>query len=850
MSFNLNEKTLLLQKRANIITENEYNELIGIIYLINEAQDLNEGLWEKAKYALSKLGRYKAGGKILGKGKVDAESAAKIKSLLKKEANKKIDQLDDIIKEKLPEFPNNKKQEDFVDMCLEIAKVYDSLVAATQLDPEDKDFLPADAANEVINDLREYVKEFLDTKLAAVYSVTNENQEIDEADEEETDDERLKRKKGELSAKSADTKDKIEKGLLQSFDSERIKTLKSWKLPLTLMGAGAAFGGIGWLIKTLCFDEKEITYTIVKEKLQFLYKVKPGEGWYKIFENSPQLKDITPNSPVSDYLDGIKAIGGGDLNKGIDLVANNSVCTDPTRFKEVMGELATDPSKYGDKCGELFRGSMSGRAKIPGDPFGVVNGATIYQKALTSVVKTAIIKTGKYTLAASVLKGLGVALLAGGIAVKLARWKGKKSSRAQVLNDLYQSLRPVEATKENPIVIEPSPDEPEAVKKTQPKTPDKTETPPPSNPEADTKTITNLNRNSQIALVLSRTNPQLSLFSSLGLDSAVDLSDGDLGSIIKDGTYQGKKVSDNAKKLATVIQNSRKSPDSFIKAYAKLTGTSKKENRAKAKSLQPGTAGQAPIKENSLISLLNEAAIDNLLSNLGVSVTDVATQAYLAKLVNAMYVGTGGGEVLDPESHKDPKFKEEYGKVNIPLASKEKGDKYVYLDKLQDKNKTQPDIDKFSKVVAKDSSFKNMLNKINSEDELANFLVALFIHRDNKGGSLFSKDKSFANDAGKVKAALFGLNSRIKDDNVQENQETPLPADIEGAYNYIDKNSTLKGLLKNVNTLEEFYQLVLRAILPYINPSIRKVDKIKSAIAKAANTSTKYKNLLEPKKEK
>ena len=109
---NIQEK-LLLQRRAGLITEAEYSEYNEIIFNINEAYLLNEGFWENAKYALSKLGRYKAGGQIFGKGKIDAESAIKIKALLKKSGNEIIDKLDDSIKSKTPEFPNNKSQEDF-----------------------------------------------------------------------------------------------------------------------------------------------------------------------------------------------------------------------------------------------------------------------------------------------------------------------------------------------------------------------------------------------------------------------------------------------------------------------------------------------------------------------------------------------------------------------------------------------------------------------------------------------------------------------------------------------------------------------------------------------------------------
>ena len=59
-----------------------------------------------------------------------------------------------------------RSQEDFIDMCLEISKIYDGLVASTKKPPTDSEFIPIDAANAIINDLREYVKEFLDVKFS------------------------------------------------------------------------------------------------------------------------------------------------------------------------------------------------------------------------------------------------------------------------------------------------------------------------------------------------------------------------------------------------------------------------------------------------------------------------------------------------------------------------------------------------------------------------------------------------------------------------------------------------------------------------------------------------------------
>ena len=119
---------------------------------VREYNTLNEGAWESIKYGLSKLGRYKAGGKITGKGKIDQEAGAKIQKIIDKKGNEMINKLNADIKEKNPEFPNNKKGEDFLNTVIEIAAVYDSVVAATKKDPKEEGFLPVDAANIIIED--------------------------------------------------------------------------------------------------------------------------------------------------------------------------------------------------------------------------------------------------------------------------------------------------------------------------------------------------------------------------------------------------------------------------------------------------------------------------------------------------------------------------------------------------------------------------------------------------------------------------------------------------------------------------------------------------------------------------
>lgn len=232
----MSKKIILTEQQHAVIVSQILKETLDKINNIESNGDVNEGLMDTIKYGLSKLGRYKAGGNIFGKGKVDQEAARKIQQIIDKQGNAVIKQLDDTIRQENPEFPNNKEPEQFLSTVMSIAAVYDSVIASTKKNPNEEGYLPVDAANGVINDLREYVKKFLDVDLAAVYSTVNE-EEIEQLDEVEAGDVRQ-----QLQAKRGDSG--------EDFASTRMDTLKSNRLPLTLAGVGSALGGLSWLVNT------------------------------------------------------------------------------------------------------------------------------------------------------------------------------------------------------------------------------------------------------------------------------------------------------------------------------------------------------------------------------------------------------------------------------------------------------------------------------------------------------------------------------------------------------------------------------------------------------------------------
>ena len=433
----LNEDIIKIQNLAGIKREETLETVkADFIVWLNESYPLlkegtlNESLWEKAKYYLSKLGRYKANGKIFGKGKVDQEAIKKIDDILAKEGNDIIRKMVDGIKKYNPEFPNNEEARTFLKTCLEIAKVYDSIVDATEKDPEDKEYMPVDAANVIIADLREYVKDILDRQVKAAYSVTNEAEREKVGDTGNYDKraakDLLKRRKGE-----------------ETFDSYRMKTLRSWNLPLAMFGVGGALGGVSWLLDLL--KDKADFMSVLQEDgmTQTLNRINDSKDW--------GLPQLSPNASLDDVKEHITKIGEGDYKVGLDrLTADNGMFKDPDQARQALAAMTkADGSKT---LGDFFKGKFAGTGASPGDMLVTRSlGKILLKKGATAA--------GSWL--GTIASGLGIALVAGSAVTSLARLKGRKSSRAATLNDLYQSLKDVKPTKENPAIVdEPTTTEP------------------------------------------------------------------------------------------------------------------------------------------------------------------------------------------------------------------------------------------------------------------------------------------------------------------------------------------------------------------------------------------------------
>jgi hypothetical protein len=449
--------------------------------LINEDGSINEGFLDKIKHSIAMLGgRYKVGDKYFwqfkGKKKVEDDAIKRIQDILAKQSNIAIQKIDAEIKERDPKFPNSETQQQFLQTVMSISSVYDTLVSDVEKKEGNDKQAAIDIANGVINDLRDYVKKFLDIDLKSAYSLVDEvegrvkeisEEELKELDEifglNEASPEDNQNQNTQSNVKAGDVRDKLKadtknRGGKANPESEKMKTLKSNKLPLILAGIGGALGGLSWLAQTEWF----------KEWLEGLL------GGDTTVTTPDIVKDVTGGAPDSKgmlhwmgQIDGHEMKTGADVQGFIDkygadnvkhMFDGNGGGPSDTQIQQLQqlvgGENASKP------VGELFNpqndtfGSMKGGQNL----FGVSKAASflgqiVVKKGITTVVKGAgTALAAKFAGLGAVLQPIGIGVLVAGALVKLMRLKGQKWSRAATLDALYQSLRNIEGGKG---VVEP-----------------------------------------------------------------------------------------------------------------------------------------------------------------------------------------------------------------------------------------------------------------------------------------------------------------------------------------------------------------------------------------------------------
>ena len=466
-----------------------------------------EGLWQDIKYGFSKLGRYKAGGKIFGKGETDKKAAQEMGEIMGDTANALIKATYNEVKKVAPEFPNDRRRVTFLRGVILYGQLYDSIVAATKKTPGEDGYLDPTIANKLIQNLQKVVKKALDIDLSAVYSVMDSKDNIDVESEDQLFEEvfstdyesineffsslngemvneeflsKIKQWKDaamdKLFGKEDEDSSARKAGNRQSaklqgagddgtVDSERMKTLDSNKLPLILLGIGGALGALSWMAQTEWFKElitqkvyhpakygeKEFT-TVIKDH----FKADP-KGWSYTLQNNGYMdatgKSLNFNQPVGNLHDAFKFYGHGDEQKGMEIMSKflghdkaGSVADLSKQFADPSNKTVGDVFNKleGTWGNEALMNQNGGASSVVATQVYKIVKKVLLRKAFTTTTTSVI--GGKLVALAPVLGAAGIALVGAGLVVKLLREKGKRQSRAKTLNDLLQSLKlvPVE----------------------------------------------------------------------------------------------------------------------------------------------------------------------------------------------------------------------------------------------------------------------------------------------------------------------------------------------------------------------------------------------------------------------
>lgn len=452
----------IMVEHKNLVSERkDYLSMIAEEYAKLEhgeefdVSTLEEGIWDSIKYYVGKLGSMEKGGKIGGDRKMrHVKAVDKLESAIEKAGGTVVKDLRSKIEQGYKQFPNMKSKEEYLAALLEIGAAYDSIDAAVQ-----KNEMTADAANGVVEALREYVKYLLDYQLADVYKHFAEGQEIDEAvgavAPTGAPDRRTPRRTGTAGGGGApEDNSGVGKGKFTkrgaeggAVDSATLDGLDSNKLPviLGLSGAAATLAALllksGWALSLLTKAKaggaaaKGPVSTITTKLTP-----KAGEGFTQMLGRIAQGNPghFGPNMPPADLFKAMQSLG-----------------INPTNPTELFS-LGVDPAAY--------KAAIGSGATTIGDMFPASNKKLFLQKGasavatLTKALGAATVGTGSAAVAAGQLAAasalastLGIGLATAGAAVKLIRMKGKKSSRAQLLRDLSTELQPFE----NTVVVEP-----------------------------------------------------------------------------------------------------------------------------------------------------------------------------------------------------------------------------------------------------------------------------------------------------------------------------------------------------------------------------------------------------------
>jgi hypothetical protein len=169
-------------------------------------------------------------------------------------------------------------------------------------------------------------------------------------------------------------------------------------------------------------------------------------------------------------------------------------------------------------------------------------------------------------------------------------------------------------------------------------------------------------------------------------------------------------------------------------------------------------------------------------------------------------------------------------KQGEPSKSSSKSDNIpVKFDKETDKTKNTSETNRIITAINNNSSIKTALSKIDNVEEFKQLILILLldklpVYKDNRPA---------------LKTALSKIQARIQPRD-QKGQFIKLQeedaSDVIRLEDLLDDSAAtqLRNELKNINTEEEIIQIIVRAIIPYLNPNLKNsTQSLKQAIIRA-----------------
>lgn len=383
---------------------------------LDKVKTKSKSAGETLKYGAHKaIGSITKGGKYLGKSKLSKQAEKQIYKVF--DNHKMIKELDKLIDNRAPEFPNDKKNETFLKGLELIGLYYDNLVIAAKESEKPTEVI-LEVINKEIKALRVYTKKLIDYDLGSVYRVFNEQEDVISGDDTETGTE---------------------------------KRLKSNRAVLTLAGIGSLLGGFKWVLNTEWFTElfgdKVEGFNISKVKEiasdDATYVVGSGQGITQVLNSMYPEANLGPSSTLEDMKTYLSKMGGGDLSEGIKAASSMN----PNQSDNIVKGL-TELSKMDGSTPlkDALVNEYSGTGKKIGDllttkPGMVVSFKKMIIKTVVKKVATVAVKQGAMAAGlSSVLGPVAVGSLALAAAIKIARMKGLRSSRFKDLNTVLQKM--------------------------------------------------------------------------------------------------------------------------------------------------------------------------------------------------------------------------------------------------------------------------------------------------------------------------------------------------------------------------------------------------------------------------